>query len=165
VSGRTFYEQFSNRQDCMLASFRELFERLCEEIDGACESEPNSHAKVPAAIRRALELFAAEPPVARLLTVEILAASPQGACDQHAAIERLAARLEAARELGARAGASAANSAWRLIALIAALISKHIVAGEPERLPGLEPELSQIVLASFGTAPERGERSLQGSSI
>jgi len=154
VSRRTFYEQFNNRQDCMLASFHELFERLCQEIDDACEPEPDSRAKVRAAIRRALELFAAQPPVARLLTLEILAAGPQGASNQHAAIERLAARLEAARDLGDRSGVSAFNLDWGLVALIATLIARRIIAGEPERLPELESELAQLALAPYWLVSE-----------
>jgi AcrR family transcriptional regulator len=152
VSRRTFYEQFSNRQDCMLACFRELFERLWLEIDDACNSELDSEAKLRAAIGRALELFAAEPPAARLLTVEIIAAGSQGSFEQHAAIERLAVKFRTTRDSSAENGAPS-DADWGLIALVASLVAKQIIAGRPEHLPELERELAQTARAlSMGLA-------------
>jgi AcrR family transcriptional regulator len=152
VSRGTFYEHFANRQDCMLSSFWPLFERLMEQIETAYEAESDPAVKFRAALRRALELLAEDPASTRLLTVEILAAGPQGAAGQHAAIERLASCLRAARKPGAGRSDRPADSDWASVALIVSLIARRLVAGEPERLPELEPEWSQIALAPYARA-------------
>jgi hypothetical protein len=68
------------------------------------------------------------------------------------AIERLASRLRAVRGSAAKSGAPAADSDWGYIALIVTLIAKRIVAGQPQSLRELEPELSQITLAPHAGA-------------
>jgi AcrR family transcriptional regulator len=78
ISSPTFYKQFADKQDCMLATHRQLSGRLLEEVDRACEVESALEAPASATIRTALALFAADPPSARLLTVEILAAGAEG---------------------------------------------------------------------------------------
>jgi AcrR family transcriptional regulator len=125
VSSVTFYRQFSGKLECMLASHRQLLGRLLEEVDRARDGE-SSGAKPRAAIRTALALFAADPPSARLLTVEILAAGPEGVKRHDAMVEAFAERLEAD---------------WVRTAGILALIGKRVVAREADSLPRLEDEL------------------------
>jgi AcrR family transcriptional regulator len=115
VSSVTFYKQFAGKQDCMLAAHRQLLGRLLEEVDRT--DDP---------IRTALALFAADPPSARLLTVEILAAGPDGAKRHDAMVEAFAERL---------------GTDWVRAAGILALVGKLVVAGEANRLPELEDEL------------------------
>jgi AcrR family transcriptional regulator len=133
VSSVTVYELFAGKQDCMLAAHRQLLERLLEEVDRAGKDDPG--AVVQAALRTALALFAADPPSARLLTVEILAAGPEG-------VERHGAMVEAfAERLGTGDDASAPARDWVPVAGILALVGKLVVAGEAGRLPELEDEL------------------------
>ncbi len=159
VSRGTFYEHFANRQDCILSSFWALFERLMGQIEIAYDTEPDQERKLRAALRHALELLAEDPPSARLLTVEIVAAGPQGAVNQHAAIDRLASRLKAARKLDGSNGVHSPDSDWGLVALMVTLIARYLVAGEPERLPELEPELVKIALAPYAGLEVRGQAS------
>jgi AcrR family transcriptional regulator len=116
VSSVTFYKQFAGKQDCLLAAHRQLLGRLLEEVD---------RAGTP--IRTALALFAADPPSARLLTIEILAAGPEGVKRHDAMVTAFAERL---------------GTEWVRAAGILALIGKLAVAGEADRLPDLEDELT-----------------------
>lgn len=126
VSSLTFYEQFAGKRDCLLAAHRQLLGRLLEEVDRARGAEHEGDAKTRAAIRTALALFAADPPSARLLTVEILAAGPEGAKRHDAMVEAFAERL---------------GTDWVHAAGILALVGKLVMAGEAGRLLGLEDEL------------------------
>jgi len=129
VSSVTFYKQFGGKRDCMLAAHRQLLGRLLEEVDRVRgKSEPAEQARV--AIGAALALFAADPPSARLLTVEILAAGPEGVNRHNAMVEAFAERLA---------------TDWVRAAGILALVGKLVVAGEAERLTGLEDELVATV--------------------
>jgi len=142
VSSVTFYKQFAGKRDCMLAAHRLLLGRLLEEIDRAREVESREEAKVRAAIRTALALLVADPPSARLLTVEVLAAGPEGAKCHDAAIEALAARLRN-REAGDDSPASTGD--WIAVAGMLALAGKLVISGEAARLAELEDELVALV--------------------
>jgi AcrR family transcriptional regulator len=128
VSSLTFYKQFSDKQDCMLAAHRQLLGRLLEEVDRGGEGAAEAEAGPKVAIHTALAIFAADPPSARLLTVEILAAGPEGAKRHDAMVEAFATRL---------------GIDWVRAAGMLALIGKLVVAGEAARLPELEEELKR----------------------
>lgn len=132
VSSVTFYKQFAGKRDCMLAAHRQLLGRLLEEVDRARGEEGTAGAKARAAIRTALALFTADAPSARLLTVEILAAGPEGAKRHDAIVEAFAERL---------------GTDWVRAAGLLTLVGKLAIAGEAARLPELEDELVATVLS------------------
>ena len=132
VSSLTFYKQFSDKRDCMLAAHRQLLGRLLEEVDRVRGAEGSSDAKARATIHTALALFAADPPSARLLTVEILAAGPEGAKHHDAMVEAFAERL---------------GTGWVPAAGILALAGKLFTLDEADRLPGLKDELAGTISA------------------
>ncbi len=142
VSSVTFYKQFAGKQDCMLAAHRQLLGRLLEEVDRAREAESAPTAKPRAAIRTALTLFAADPPSARLLTVEILAAGPEGPKGHDAMVASFARRM---RSGGAPdVDAPVPNADWVCAAGMLALVGKLVILGEAARLTALEDEFASM---------------------
>jgi AcrR family transcriptional regulator len=127
VSSATFYKQFADKRDCLLAAHRELLGRLLEEVDRAPEGASGGEAQARGTLHALLVLLAADPPSARLLTVEILAAGHEGSKRHDAMVEAFARRL---------------GVEWALAAGVLALVGKLAVAGEADRLPGLEVELA-----------------------
>jgi AcrR family transcriptional regulator len=109
VSTASFYRQFADKQECMLASFEELFGRLLTEVERGCEGD------VKAAVGRAAELLGADLPTARLLTVEVVATGEKGVRLQHEAIERLANQLQIR---------------WAEAAAMVALVARSVAKGE-----------------------------------
>jgi AcrR family transcriptional regulator len=144
VSSVTVYKQFADKRDCMLAAHRQLLGRLLEEVDRAREAESGGEAKVRATIHTALALFAVDAPSARLLTVEILAAGPEGAKRHDAAVEAFAGRLRAGGD--PTDGSPISNADWARAAGVLALAGKLVTAGEADRLPELEDELVATML-------------------
>jgi AcrR family transcriptional regulator len=134
VSTASFYRQFKDRRECMLASFEELFGRLLEEIERGCAGEATPAARARAGARVAGGLLAGDPPAARLLSVEILAVGPDGVRAQQGAIERLASRL---REppLGSSQGP---DLAWAMIVAMVSLAAMRAVEGESPSAAELE---------------------------
>jgi AcrR family transcriptional regulator len=124
VSTASFYRQFKDRQECMLASFEELFGRLLEEVGRGCEEESQPEERARAGARVAAGLLAADPPTARLLSVEIPAAGPDGVRAQQGAIERLAARVRGSGVEGAEP-----DPAWVVVAAMVSLLGKRAVEG------------------------------------
>jgi AcrR family transcriptional regulator len=145
VSTATFYKLFADKRACALDAHRELLGRLLEEVDRACAGADGEEAKVRAAVNTTLALFAADPPSARLLTVEVLALGPAGAARNDAAIEAFASRLRAVR--GATAVPSRPHAVWALVAAVSMLVGKRVMAGEAASLPALEDELVAMALA------------------
>lgn len=127
VSSATFYKQFGDLGECLLAAHRQLLGRLLEEVDRVREGENDEAARARATLRATLALLAADAPSARLLTVEVLALGEQGSKRHDAMVEALAERL---------------GVGWIAAAGLLALVGKLAVAGEAERLPGLEDELA-----------------------
>lgn len=134
VSTASFYRQFKDRHECMLASFEELLERLVEEVERGCAGESTPVAQARAAARTAAGLLAADPPTARLLSVEILAAGPDGVRAQHDAIVRLASRL---RRPSAKA-LEFPDPAWVAVAAMASLVAKRVAEGRSPSAAELE---------------------------
>lgn len=127
VSSLTFYKQFEGKRECMLAAHEELLERLLEAVDHRAEEEEGEATKARTMLHAALAIFAADPPSARLLTVEILAAGAEGVKRHDAMVAAFAERL---------------GTGWVQAAGVLALAGKLAVAGEAARLPGLEDELA-----------------------
>ena len=145
VSTATFYKLFPNKLECALAAHLELSERLLDEVDRSCAGTAEPGARVRAGAATVLELFAADPPTARLLTVEVLALGPAGAARNDETIAAFAARLRAARDDPGGPSPSP-NTEWTVIAGIAMLIGKRILAGSAADLPALEEELVTMVM-------------------
>jgi AcrR family transcriptional regulator len=129
VSSLTFYKQFADKRDCMLAAHRQLLGRLLEAIDRTREEESDPGAMVGATVRTALALFAADSPSAQLLMVEILAAGPEGMKRFDAMVDAFAERLE----IG-----------WVRAAGMLAMVGKRVVADEAGRLPELADEFAAL---------------------
>ncbi len=125
VSSLTFYKQFADKRDCMLAAHRQLLGRLLEVVDRAREEEGDPGAMPRATVRTALALFAADPPSVQLLTVEILAAGPEGVQRHDVMVEAFAERL---------------GTDWVRAAGMLALAGKLVMAGEADRLPEFADE-------------------------
>lgn len=157
VSSRTFYQHFEDLWACLLAAYETEASRLCEEIERACEAlveqrgpiaEADRRGRARAGISAALGFLAAEPDVARLLSAE---PPPQVAALSGARrdlIERLGTRLR--EVLTDPDGATPLPGLERrLIGAALALVSTRAASGDPQRLRDLEPELSELLLASL----------------
>lgn len=140
VSTASFYRQFKDKRECMLASFGELFRRLLVALEDACPSTaaPGERARVGAGTAAAL--LAGDPPTARLLSIEILAVGAAGVRAQHEAIERIAGLL-GEREDGTE---PFLDSAWTVVIACVALIARRSAEEQPLIAAELEALASQF---------------------
>jgi len=96
VSRPTFYDYFADRDDCFLATHRDIAERLLAHIASAVDDAPPEHA-LQAAIRRLLQRAQAEPAQARLLANEAMAAGPRALDERDRTIAQIERIVEDAR--------------------------------------------------------------------
>jgi AcrR family transcriptional regulator len=77
VSRRTFYEIFSDREDCFLAAFDDAVARVAGVVVHAFEGEGSWVEGVRAGLGELLGVFDEDPGLGRLLVVESLAVGPR----------------------------------------------------------------------------------------
>jgi AcrR family transcriptional regulator len=78
VSRRSFYEHFENKEECLLATYDALIERLTARIVEAYDPEDEWTQQIDAIVRGLFEASSDRPDAARLISVEMGAAGPVG---------------------------------------------------------------------------------------
>ena len=97
VSNRTFYECFSDREDCFLAAFNHAIDGLEYGVRMGWESELGWTARVRAGLTALLQTLDREPAVRRLVFVEALAAGPRVLARRASVLESLAGVIDQGR--------------------------------------------------------------------
>jgi AcrR family transcriptional regulator/DNA-binding MarR family transcriptional regulator len=97
VSNRTFYESFSDREDCFLAAFNYAVDGLELEVHEGWESGLGWTARVRGAFTMLLMALDREPAVRRLVFVEALAAGPRVLAARSRVLESLAGVVDQGR--------------------------------------------------------------------
>ncbi|MGA7703901.1 MAG: TetR/AcrR family transcriptional regulator [Solirubrobacteraceae bacterium] len=97
VSRRTFYELFSDREDCLLAAFDQATERFAHRVRPAFEAKGSWRDRVRGALSLLLEQLDAEPDLARLCIVEAPRAGQELLERRRQVLETLAAAVDEGR--------------------------------------------------------------------
>jgi AcrR family transcriptional regulator len=97
VSRNTFYEHFSNKEECFLASYDHAVERAVERARAASEGLASGLESFEAGLAALLSFAAEEPALAWLCIVEVLAAGPRALARRDETLGRVAAYLERLR--------------------------------------------------------------------
>jgi AcrR family transcriptional regulator len=93
VSRPTFYDYFSDRDDCFLATLAEAHGRLLESIRGALQNADPADA-LPTAVAQLIAFAGSEPAMARFLTGEPMAGGPRLMAARDHGIEEIAQAIE-----------------------------------------------------------------------
>ena len=104
VSRRTFYELFSDREDCLLAAFDQAIERFARRVRPVFKAKGPWRERVRGALSLLLEQLDGEPDVARLCLVEAPRAGHELLERRRRVLEALAAAVDGGRAQ-ARSGA------------------------------------------------------------
>jgi len=160
VSRRTFYELFSDREDCFLAAFEEGLERITARVVPAYQQPGKWRERIRAALIEFLSFLDYDPVTGRLLVVETLGAG-------HRALERrgnvLAQVIAAVDEGRAEAKVGSEPSPLTAEGVVGAVLSVlYTRMVEGDSLPLIEllnPLMSMIVLPYLGPSAARRELS------
>jgi len=144
VSRRTFYDQFQDKNDCFLAAFDAIAERMLRAAAVAAKRDDGGwSAAVGRGLAALLELLATEPEFARVALVEALSAGRPALERRDALINRLAAMLA----LGDPPAADR-RLARAIVAGAYETLYQRLAAGEPN-LTALAPDLLYCVLVPY----------------
>lgn len=132
TSRPTLHEDFEGQEQCIAAAYESGVKRLVGAIEAAIDGTPEWEARLSVGLSAGLDFLAADPPLARLLLVDSLAAArPQ----YELTLTRLARALLPPFQ-GSRSGRAASEETARLLAGgLVAHLSGRVLAGEAELLP------------------------------
>jgi AcrR family transcriptional regulator len=154
VSRETFYKHFESKQHAVLVAHEAAFKRLLSQLLYASNAQQEWPLKVKAAIGASLHFAATEPDSARLLTLDALAFDTAVRRHILASRNHLAILLGAGREQLPQGLPLPEITERALIGGIAAIIAARLSDGAPSELPGLEPQLVELVLVHYLGAQE-----------
>lgn len=151
VSKRTFYEQFASKEECLLALYVEVSERILRAILDAVRSTSEPREQVAVATRAYLEMMQARPVLTRTLFIEILAAGPAGLQVRREINQRYAELLRMVVEEERRAHpeipALSPELATAAVGGINELILQAVLADRTDRLTELAGPAGEVVRA------------------
>lgn len=155
VSRPTFYEHFSNKDDCFLAAFDAGTRRLRTKVLVAAAADDDWRQVIHHALAAILAFAVAEPQTARTLIVEARAASPEATQRRIELLDRLARCLDAsARKLLGEPQPRSPLTAAGVVGGIEAVLYARLCRGEEGELEALLPSLMY-----FAVLPYEGQQA------
>lgn len=156
VSRTTFYEQFRDKEQCFIAAYEEGARAHVEHVRTMAKQATGSIQRLQAGVVAYLEVLAGDPALARVSTVEALAAGPAAASSRDWTLGRYAELLrkwhaEVRRENGA-VPAMPDEVFDCAVAGVGDYVSMAIREGNADRLPALAPVLVTFLL-NAGAVP------------
>jgi AcrR family transcriptional regulator len=148
MSRRTFYQLFSNREECFLAAYDAALEEVMGRLALAHGGNGRrSTTQVEVALEALFEYLAAEPGLARVWLVEAPSVGPAGIERHERTMRQLAERLAGLRLDGGGNGANG-HGTVRFEASIGAVhrvVQARLLAGRADELPELAPDMARVV--------------------
>lgn len=145
VSRSTFYELFDDKRGCFDAAVAWCIERIAATLAAAaadCDSPAEATRRGAAA---ALELLAAEPELALVLSGDVVGVDP-GLVERYSSFTVPALEAMWEREGAPRAKHLSPGLAFGRAQL---LVFHAVAGGRPERLPALLPDVVYLAIAPF----------------
>jgi AcrR family transcriptional regulator len=149
VSTRDFYGLFESKEECFIASFDAVRDHLEALLIAAIAEEPDWPHQVIAALRAALDFFAAEPVLARLCLVEPVSATPAIAIRFREAVLACVPALARGRAELDAPDSLPQSTEDSLIGGVVTLATRTVLAGRTERLPELLPDMVEFTLGPY----------------
>jgi AcrR family transcriptional regulator len=159
VSRPTFYEHFSNKEDCFLAAFDTSAARLRKKVENAArEGGDIWRDRVRHALQALLRFTTREPETARTIVVEARAGSAAAVRRRVELMDNFAHCLEAeARDLLPGNRSPTALTAAGIIGGVESLLYSRLCKQEYEQLEALLPSLMYFVVLPYEGHEAAGE--------
>lgn len=148
VGRETFYEQFADKRDCMLAAHTILVEDLEAKVRDAYDAPGAWADRAQAALAATLDWFAADPAAAKFTLIELGAVGTVFRARFQASFENFVRMLDdGLPENGP--GPDLAQAASLAVGAIMARIYEEVVLDRATELPALLPDLTYEMLVPY----------------
>jgi AcrR family transcriptional regulator len=149
VPRATFEAHFESTEQGLIAAQEAFIEELWLDLLSACEAPGEWPLKVKAALAAVLAALAEASPLARVFAIEGTAASLALVERQHAALDRFAKLLRDGRRHYPDAASLPDATERALVGGIASIVTRCLLAEEPQAIDGLEEQLIELVLIPY----------------
>jgi AcrR family transcriptional regulator len=152
MSKATFYEHFSNKEQCMLALYEHATRVVQAAMATAAANAPTGDAdeRMKAGTRAFLTALAENPEFAQTLLVEIIGAGPLAVQRRDQILQTFAAVLDAENAAAARRGLigrfASPYDTLAVVGAIGELVSRQVRLGQPEDILDLAPVIDRLIL-------------------
>ncbi len=158
VSRRTFYELFSNREECLIAVLEDVVALIAGEVARAGVEGLPWRERVRTGLWAILSFLDREPVLARVCVIQALRGGPEVLARRDQILAGLAAVVDEGRSEGARGEQCTPLTAEGIVGAAFAIVYARLLRGERKPLTDLLGELmGMIVLPYRGAAAARRE--------
>ncbi len=149
VSRKTFYDLFTNKEDCFLSAYDLLIDTLADTVAAAFARGSSWAERIRNGLRALLELMADRPDGARVGLVEVQAAGPRALDRYDSAIRRFVPLFEQGRAESPYRDQLPPNISEAVLGGIAQVLYLRVLAGETAGLPDALDELLYFALVPY----------------
>ncbi|MGH2902209.1 MAG: TetR family transcriptional regulator [Solirubrobacteraceae bacterium] len=160
VSNRTFYEVFSDREDCFLAAFNYAVDGLEREMRAGWDAELGWTARVRGGLTALLVALDVEPAVRRLVFVEALSAGPRVLARRARVLESLAGVVDQGRVSGQAPVGLPGLTSEGVVGATFGVIHARLLERRPGSLVGLRNSLMAGIVFPY-RGPQAATRELE----
>jgi AcrR family transcriptional regulator len=158
VSRRTFYETFTDREDCFLAAFEDGVARAGRYVLHSYDPSARWPERIRTALLALLQFLEVEHGVGRLLFVESLGAGPKAMESRRDVLARMSVKVDEGRSEAKPADAPPPLTAEGVVGAVFSVVHARISEEPHPRLVELINDLmSMIVLPYLGAPAARRE--------
>jgi len=158
VSRRTFYELFTDREDCSLAAFEQALAYAAQRVIPAYEAQKAWRERIRAGLIALLSFLDEEPTVGRVLLVESLAGGPRTLARRGEVIGKLTSVIEQGACEGRAASTPPPLTGEGVVGAVLAVLQGRLANDAPASFTALaNPLMSMIVLPYLGAGAARRE--------
>jgi len=150
LSRRTFYEHFTDKEECFLAAYDTVVEQMLTGVGRAYEGGGSEWTRrVYEGLEAFIQYLVDEPAFARMCIVEVVAAGPEARGRRDAAMRVFVDFLEPGRAEGLRGVVVPELAADIVVGGIYEIIYTRLLRDAADELLGMVPELVYCALVPF----------------
>ena len=149
VSRRTFYDNFSSKEDAFLAALDVAAAEMVERVQMAYDANRSFARGVRDSLAAFVGFMVREPRYADMLIVEVLAAGPAAIQRRNEVMGRFAEMLRAGAETLPSDRRPPALTAETIIGGIYEIVYSRVLQGQLDQLPALLPDLVYSMLQPY----------------
>lgn len=164
VSSATFYEQFDGKEDCLLAAYRAVVERVFEQMQPVVLDDGDWPDAARAALGRVLSALRNDPWGGRVLFIEALAGGPLIREECRRVLEEFERRAQDFLDSTPDGGDALDIPVTALVGAVRSIVSRRLRTDAEDELPALADDI--IAWLESYAVPAKGARwSTSGQAL
>ena len=149
IARNTFYDNFSSKEDCFLATQDYAVEESLERVVAAAAEADGWEARTAAGLGAFLKYVSDEPALARTCIVEALSAGPDSLARYEQSLQAFGPLFRIGRKVSAHGDQLPETLEETIIGGIFWIIYQRIIMGQTEQIEELLPELVEFALTPY----------------